>query len=453
MVVCRFFQQGTCRYGQNCRFEHSSPQYAGSTVSPLLRQNVQTTSSVPPPRNTQSNNPFRGNVKKDANDIFNLMVQDINEAEKGGVWPLSCYNFWPAISSGNVPGLEDISPDEMRHMQLQAQAGGNIEACFQQIQQLYQQARARFNSLKVRSAETLSIIETLTQGPPSTSSQFSFASGSSVVQDSWPASPASQSSIFGGASSTISNEAQKSIFGGSSGFAPSQGSVFGSNQGSLFGSANSQPSVFGGASPQKSVFGGSAQQPTNTSPFGTVTQQTSIFGNSATVQQSLPFGSPSGQQASPFVNTPASQQASPFGAPASVGQSGGSIFGGTSASTAAQPSSFSFALPNALEASSNATQIASSSPFGAPALTGNSSGSIFGGSTVSNMAQPTGSTFGGFGPQSQSAVRATPGSNVVLNSTIYTSITQLTEDERREFEAETFTVGKIPSKPPPRELC
>lgn len=59
----------------------------------------------------------------------NLMAQDINEAEKGGVWPLSCYNFWPAISTGNVPGLEDISPDEMRHMQLQAQLSGNMEAC------------------------------------------------------------------------------------------------------------------------------------------------------------------------------------------------------------------------------------------------------------------------------------------------------------------------------------
>lgn len=57
------------------------------------------------------------------------MLQDINEAERGGVWPLSCYNFWPAISTGNVPGLEDISPDEMRFMQLQAQVGGNIEAC------------------------------------------------------------------------------------------------------------------------------------------------------------------------------------------------------------------------------------------------------------------------------------------------------------------------------------
>lgn len=432
MVVCRFFQQGNCRYGTNCRFEHATPQYAGSTVSPLLRQNVQHTPNVPPPRNTQSNNLFRGHIKKDASDIFNLMVQDINEAEKGGVWPLSCYNFWPAISTGNVPGLEDISPDELRHMQLQAQASGNMEGCNQQIQLLYQQARATFNSLKIRSPETLSIIESMTRGPSSPPSQFAYAAGSSVVQDSWPTASAPQSSIFGGSSTTVSNEVPKPIFGGSSGFGPNpgSGSVFSSNQGSVFGSANAQTPVFGAASPQKSVFGGSSQQPNNPSPFGNVTQQTSIFGNSATVQQN------------PL-----------FGAPASVGHSGGSIFGGASASAATQPSSFSFALPKALEASSNATQVTTPSPFGAPTLP-NSGGSVFGGAAIPNNAQPARSIFGGFAAQSQNVVGNVPGStNIVLNSTIYTSMAELTEDERREFEAETFTVGKIPSKPPPRELC
>jgi len=59
----------------------------------------------------------------------NYMLKDINEAEEGRVWPLSCYNFCPTISSRNIPGLEDISPDEMRYMQLEAQATGNIEAC------------------------------------------------------------------------------------------------------------------------------------------------------------------------------------------------------------------------------------------------------------------------------------------------------------------------------------
>lgn len=58
------------------------------------------------------------------------MLQDINEAEKGGVWPLSCYNFWPVITHGNnVPGLEDLSPEEMRHLQMQAQAAGSLDAC------------------------------------------------------------------------------------------------------------------------------------------------------------------------------------------------------------------------------------------------------------------------------------------------------------------------------------
>ena len=57
------------------------------------------------------------------------MQQDLSEAEKGGVWPLSCYNFWPAIARGNVPGLEDLSPEEMRHLQLEAQRAGNMDVC------------------------------------------------------------------------------------------------------------------------------------------------------------------------------------------------------------------------------------------------------------------------------------------------------------------------------------
>lgn len=57
------------------------------------------------------------------------MQQDLGESEKGSVWPLSCYNFWPAIARGNVPGLEDLCPEEMRHLQLEAQKTGNMDVC------------------------------------------------------------------------------------------------------------------------------------------------------------------------------------------------------------------------------------------------------------------------------------------------------------------------------------
>ncbi|XP_052225032.1 nucleoporin NUP42-like [Dreissena polymorpha] len=43
-------------------------------------------------------------------------------------------------------------------------------------------------------------------------------------------------------------------------------------------------------------------------------------------------------------------------------------------------------------------------------------------------------------------------SDNALNS-VYTSFDQLTTVEREQFEAQTFTVGLIPTRPPPKELC
>ncbi|KAK3910923.1 Nucleoporin-like protein amo1 [Frankliniella fusca] len=445
MTLCRFFQQGYCRYGNSCRFEHAAPQYA-STVSPLLRNNIQPPPNVTAPKSTQGINTFRTN-RKDARDIFNFIVQDVNEAEKGGIWPLSSYNFWPAVAHGNVPGLEDLSPEEMRYLQMQAQAAGTFDACNQQIQQMYQQARARFNSLKVQSPETVALIESMTRGPaPTASTQFSFASGSAVAQDSWPSPTATGGSVFGGSpGSTKSN----SIFGG----ATTTGSTS-TGFGSVFGGTNNpvQSSIFGGASqygtaaaPKPSIFGGATTQthppafaPTNPmfpggapSPFG-APQQPSVFG-----------GATATQQASPFGTSPAVQQSSPFGGTPTVGQSGGSIFGGSASATTAKANTFSFALSNAFGAGANTTN---TSTFGGAAT---ASPSVFGGAPQSNT-QSTSSIFGGMAsmqnPSAQSA-------NISVNTTLYTAISQLTDEERAQFEADTFTAGKIPCRPPPKELC
>lgn len=48
-------------------------------------------------------------------------------------------------------------------------------------------------------------------------------------------------------------------------------------------------------------------------------------------------------------------------------------------------------------------------------------------------------------PQGMASANAQPG--------IYTSINELTEEEIKEFRAEKFTLGKIPTNPPAREFC
>ncbi|KAJ1522213.1 hypothetical protein ONE63_002521 [Megalurothrips usitatus] len=446
MVVCRYYQQGTCRFGQNCRFEHPSPQYGSTYVSPLLRSS-QPPPNVTAPRNVPANHTVRTTMK-DARDVHNLIVKDINESEKGGVWPLSCYNFWPAATHSNVPGLEDLSPEEMRHLQMQAQATGTIDACNQQIQQMYQQARARFNSLKIPNPETLSTIESLTRGPAAPSSQFSFARGSNVAQDSWPST--NQSSVFGGSSTA---QGQNSIFGGSS----SSTTGFGSSQTPAFGAASNQQGIFGGSSqftsptsPQKSIFGGAvASQPQQSSSYGNSSQQTSIFG-AAAQQAASPFGGPSVQTTSPFGGVAQTQPVSSvFGGAPTVGHSGGSIFGGSSAPPAAAASSFSFALPNTF-AGNSANPVQGGNPFGAPP---SNAPNVFGGGTAQAGAQPAGNVFGYSGAPKNMSSPVVQQSNISLNTTLYTSMAQLSSEEKSEYEADTFTLGKIPCRPPPRELC
>lgn len=441
MVLCKFFQQGYCRYGQSCRFEHSAPQYGGSTVSPLLRQNPQPSPNITLARTAPANNQFRA-TKKDAADILTIISQDINEAVTGGVWPLSCYNFWPAITYGNtVPGLEDLSPEEMRHLQMQAQATGTFEACNQQIQQMYQQARARFNSLKTQSPETLNIIESMTRC--SKQSQSPFSSGSSTVQDSWPTSATSpfaagHAATFGGTSAAaISGQVDNSGFGS----APRSAASSFSFKQEFSGTNNQQSSGFGSppqfqSVPQKSSIFGGATQPTQASTFGANAQTHGNFGSSA------PPGS--------IFGGATSQQNSQFGVAPGSAQSGGNIFGGSAAAVPAAtttPSAFSFSLPNTFGSSSNVLLAGTSSPFGTNAI---GSPNVFGGSG----GQGTGSIFGGSVSAPQNVnVLSLPANPVPSNSTLFTPLDRLSEEERKEFETETFTLGRIPTNPPPKELC
>lgn len=277
-------------------------------------------------------------------------------------------------------------------------------------------------------------------------SQSPYAAGNSVAQDAWPTAPTqAQNPIFGGSSST------RQAFGGSpaSVFSPAVagqpsgfgGASLGSSQQSIFGgsSASSQqaPSGFGGATQppaQASFFAG-------TSAFGSATQMP-VFGGAT---QST-FGGNS-QQTSLFAGA-ATHQATPFAPAPTVSQSAGSIFGGGSAAPPPAASSFSFALGNKFGAAATGGQVATASPFAS------NSTNVFGGVANQSSGQPGAGIFGGFAqPQasSQNVNIHTPG--VALNSTLYTSLAQLTDAEKKEFEAGTFTVGHIPTRPPPKELC
>ena len=71
-------------------------------------------------------------------------------------------------------------------------------------------------------------------------------------------------------------------------------------------------------------------------------------------------------------------------------------------------------------------------------------------------AAPGGGIFGG--PPASAASGGTVGlfGKVVkpqVDPSRYTPLDQLTPEELAEFTADHFTLGKIPERPPPRELC
>lgn len=57
---------------------------------------------------------------------FSLIVaEDVLAAERGGQWMLSCLG--PFSEQPCIPGMEDVSPEEVRWMMYKAQAEGNAD--------------------------------------------------------------------------------------------------------------------------------------------------------------------------------------------------------------------------------------------------------------------------------------------------------------------------------------
>lgn len=225
----------------------------------------------------------------------------------------------------------------------------------------------------------------------------------------------SAQSTFGqtGTQSAFGQSGAQSAFGQTGAVSPTFGQ---SGSQSLFGQSSGGQSGFGTQSSpfdqSKSLFGQSHQssQPTGgfgDSVLGQTAQPTGLFGKpiaqTGPTGDSVPFGN---QETSPFSG-------STFG---SVLSSGAATQGGFGQSASANSSGFGNTVPFGSSASSN------------PQLTSSGSGSA---GAPSNPVQ-----------ESQQEAPS-----------IYTPMDKLTPEEIEQFKAPTFTVGKIPTKPPPKELC
>lgn len=337
--------------------------------------------------------------------------------------------------------------------------------------------------------------------PASTASNFSFALGQQPQQQSLFGSSqpsTQQSSIFG--SSTMGQQPQQtnSIFGSSMTSPQPASSIFGA-QTSPFGQSVAQPSIFGASAAPTNIFGSSAAP---TSTFGSNAAPASSFG-----QVAAPSTFGQNTAAGVFGSTPAS----------SFGMASSNVFGSSAAPSStfgsmANPSTpfgdgSMFALSTATKTQpANMDAIGCFGPSVLPRQQPAGAG-IFGSpqqlTPQNSFGQPSGNVFGGFQsqmepvPQQQTsnifAPATAPSQNVFgapqnvsapapaatgsifqiqqqapqtfggnpflsnqpapISDSVYSKVEDLTPEELQAFQADTFELGKIPSKPPPKHLC
>ncbi|KAF7277834.1 hypothetical protein GWI33_009092 [Rhynchophorus ferrugineus] len=334
MVVCKYFLQGTCKFGNTCYNEHQTPSNnTNFSSTSILRQ----TSFGNPAQ------PARPPNSVDVNTLIKSVVTDMTLAEKGGQWLFSSYA--PFKEKPAFPGFDDTSSEEIRLSYYEAQKSGNLAQYTQQLQDLLQGVILKVRALQNPSQEVINILLSIYNSPASSTSGTFGTSATIPTQNTGNIFQTQQAStnIFGGGSpqsltqpNIFSNVANNTVN-------QAQGNIF-ANQGSpnIFATNQQPTNVFGGgtAATQSSqnIF---PVGNTMTSPFNTVKTnqnifasqpQQNIFSNQNQVSPTLPQNifaqsAPTpidfGSKSNVFANSPNAQ-------PTSIGvqSNPSSIFGG-----------------------------------------------------------------------------------------------------------------------------
>ncbi|XP_077286238.1 uncharacterized protein LOC143911277 [Arctopsyche grandis] len=398
MTVCRFYQQGCCRFGNACRFEH------------VFAQNYSN-------QGQQQNNPYKVvNNSSQANvtteQLINQVSSDTSAALNGHQWRISSYG--PFKCKPNFPGMMDISPEELRYQMYEARTNGVIPQTEAQIAQYLVEATEKLKALTKPSVPIVGVIESVYRNEnttdPFTTDSLNFNQNNS--------------NVFGN-NNTLAQPAN--VFAGAM-----QSNASSSAAGSLF--AEAAQNIF--QTQPQGVFGGSNAF-NNPKPAQIETSQNNNFATFNTPefnqQQNAVFGS--------NVNQPALNTANVFSQP-QTGISPAMLFASANnaltAPVAPSPSNV-FGQP----ANPTNANVAPPDVFGSQApkpFQMQPSNNVF--SNPSNVSNPT-SNVNPFG--TQASAKACP--------ELYSKIENLTEEDLAAFKSDVFLRGQIPELPPPLELC
>lgn len=413
------------------------------------------------------------------------MKTEVDSAIQGKQWLLSC--FGPFKESTVLPNfIQDRSFEEVRLDFLEASKTGIQQQHVEELVGQYNDALIKLNLLKSLTPDTIQLLATIYN--------------ESTLPDHKKSSQTPATNVF--ASSNAAQQSAQSqqnpfqmgnIFGGSK----QQQQTPAMNTGSIFGSSTTTSNPFQ-QSQQTSIFGGGMKEQPQpiASNFSFAlnhpTQQQSTFGfNQSTQQSQMPslsiFGAGQTNTFGSMIGAPAQQQPSQQ-------TFGSSIFGQSKLSgptmglynqTAQQPTgTFGTALPlqqvatalgqaqsasaqstlfqqlnghvfNQFQAQTAAQPQNAVNPFTQTVPSQN----VYAMQTQQEQQQappaPAGSIFHIHHSNPQQVVGENPFQTQApqIDESVYSRPEDLTPEEIRAFQAGTFTLGQIPLKPPPKQLC
>ncbi|EPY53956.1 nuclear rim protein Amo1 [Schizosaccharomyces cryophilus OY26] len=478
MAVCKFFLENRCRNGTNCRFEHVYPHLKPGSNSYIFRAE-----NAAPPKWAESKH-----WKKAELDRYFPVSRTVGfistnlQAEKPS-WPLTGYalkEFFPSLYNG------DVSPEELRWWFYQARALNAIPQYEQRQTELMNDINNKQKIVLTNREGAVNEMRNRLVGKTGVKSIFdttptnSFSSNTNASFGAFPKENKSQFPSSAPAFGFQQNQPASSGFGGIT--ATPTTSAFGSQLGSSpFASSNNTP-----AAPTSFSGGGFSQNAPTHPQFGVsgfANQPPSSFGGFSGNQQPAFAQSLFGQsnpfqgQANSSMDAPKAFEQpknpvnpSPFGIPSAP------VFGQTAFQQPANPAlQNSQVQNNAPSGFQNLTQNQTpasvfgsfQNPNAAPSGFGMGQNQPFGfsqpvtgqaqGATTNIMNKPEGSSGFGFQQQPPASSFAPVSSNTSEPTKINAEVSVISSDFPPEFiqqfQAPEFTLGKIPTVPPPLEFC
>ncbi|KAJ6597896.1 Nucleoporin AMO1 [Pseudolycoriella hygida] len=459
MVICKYYLTNSCNFGAQCKNEHIN--------------------------------------------VASAVKTDAESAMKGKQWMLSSYG--PFKDKPSLPNFEDQSFEEIRFLCYEAKNNNKLQILLPQLSQKIADASYKMTMLCDQNNVNNNLLNVLVNlyntGEPvanaqtnySTGNPFAISSGASGQTPNLFGSSAMSSqnpfssSLFGSATPTSSlsqgnfggsNSTSNSLFGQQSTFGANGTGVFGTQSTFASGSLPNSfgTSTFGQPSASASTFSLSQiGQPTDTSiqsnNVGTSQfQQThnSIFGTASAFGNHIQPTKPSGLFSSATTNSFFSQ---PTASPTLFGQANAATNQPANTENIfAQPQLQSqglFAQSTNINSNifqSNQQEVNGSSSIFSNVLPQDNSANVFGvqyqpekqlsifnqpnnpnsGANIFQSQANDGNIFGSSGGFSQS---------VQESQSVYSKLEDLNPQDLKWFKEEGFTLGHIPTIPPPKELC